>query len=57
MEIVFKDGIIQKGDRVKIPKAVVDTLNLKEGQDILIKFNVQDKKMTVEFEKARGKNK
>ena len=53
-EIVFKDGIVQKGGRVKIPKAIIDTLNLKEGEEIIIKFDAEEKKMSVEFSKKRG---
>ncbi len=39
VEIIFKDNKIQKGFRIKIPKAIVDTLNLEEGQKISIKFD------------------
>jgi hypothetical protein len=35
-EIVFKDNSIHKGHRIKIPKAIVDTLNLREGEKIKI---------------------
>jgi len=49
-EIIFKDGKIQKGHRVKIPKAIIDTLELKEGQKILIKFDVTKKNLTLEVE-------
>ena len=47
-EIIFKDNKIQKGYRVKIPKAIIDTLNLKEGQDVVIKFDVTKKKLLLE---------
>ena len=33
-EIIFKDNSIQTGYRIKIPKAIIDTLELKEGQEI-----------------------
>jgi len=49
MEIIFRDSIVQKGGRIKIPKAIIDTLNLKEGQDITIKFDADKDKMSVEF--------
>lgn len=54
-EIIFKDGIVQKGGRIKIPKAIIDTLDLREGQIIIIKFDAASKKATVEFEVKRGK--
>ena len=50
-EIIFKDGKVQKGHRIKIPKALIDTLDIKEGEKILIKFDVKSKKMIVEVEK------
>jgi antitoxin component of MazEF toxin-antitoxin module len=46
-EMIFKDGKIQKGYRVKIPKAIVDTLSLQEGQEIEIKFNLETNKLTI----------
>ncbi len=48
-EMIFKDGKIQKGFRVKIPKAIVDTLEIKEGQEVLIKFNLAKNKLTLEI--------
>lgn len=51
VEIIFKDNKIQTGHRIKIPKAIVDTLNLKEGEKVLIKFDVLKKKISVEREK------
>ena len=50
-EIIFKDGKVQKGHRIKIPKAIIDTLDIKEGEKVLIKFDVSTKKMTVHVEK------
>jgi len=51
VEITFKDNKIQKGHRIKIPKAIIDTLNLKEGSKIILKFDPINKKITVEEEK------
>ncbi|MCX6750039.1 MAG: hypothetical protein NTZ83_01125 [Candidatus Pacearchaeota archaeon] len=51
VEITFKDNKIQKGYRIKIPKAIVDTLNLKEGAKIILKFDPINKKIIVEEEK------
>ena len=45
-EIIFKGGKIQTGYRIKIPKAIIDTLNLKESQKIVLKFDV-DKKVII----------
>jgi antitoxin component of MazEF toxin-antitoxin module len=56
MRIIFKDNKIQKGYRVKIPKAVVDTLELKEGERIKIEFDAVSKRLIVGREKKRGKN-
>ncbi|MBT3398344.1 hypothetical protein HOA55_01640 [archaeon] len=50
-EIIFKDNHIQKGYRIKIPKAIVDTLELDEGQKILIRFDVNKKLMILEEDK------
>ena len=48
MEIIFNDNSIQTGYRVKIPKAIVDTLGLKEGERIKIKFDSDNKKIIIE---------
>lgn len=48
VEISFKDNKIQKGHRIKIPKAIVDTLDLKEGTKIQIKFDPIKKILIVE---------
>ena len=49
----FKDGKIQKGYRVKIPKAIVDTLELDEGQEVVIKFNLQTNKLTLDIKDGK----
>ena len=51
VEIIFKGCILQKGDRVKIPKPIIDTLNFKAGEKILIKFDAQKKLIVIEKEK------
>ncbi len=57
MEIIFNDNSIQTGYRVKIPKAIVDTLQLKEGEKIIIKFDVNKKIIIIEGNgKKEGKN-
>ncbi|MBT6689752.1 hypothetical protein HN903_00290 [archaeon] len=52
-EIIFKDKSIQTGYRVKIPKAIVDTLDLKVKQKIEIRFDVDKKTIVVEAENAK----
>jgi bifunctional DNA-binding transcriptional regulator/antitoxin component of YhaV-PrlF toxin-antitoxin module len=47
VEITFKDNKIQKGHRIKIPKAIIDTLNLKEGAKIVLKFDPINKKIII----------
>jgi len=54
-EVLFKDGKIQVGDRVKIPKAIIDTLNIKKGQKILIKFNSEKREIIIKEEKKKRK--
>jgi len=51
VEITFKDNKIQKGHRIKIPKAIIDTLDLKEGSKIVIKFDPINKRLIVEEQK------
>jgi bifunctional DNA-binding transcriptional regulator/antitoxin component of YhaV-PrlF toxin-antitoxin module len=51
-EVVFKDGKVQKGHRVKIPKAIIDTLDIKEGDKVTIKFDVGSKKLVLEVDDA-----
>jgi bifunctional DNA-binding transcriptional regulator/antitoxin component of YhaV-PrlF toxin-antitoxin module len=47
---IFKDNSIQTGHRIKIPKAIIDTLGLKVGQKIRILFDAGKKTMVVEAE-------
>ena len=46
-EIIFKDNSIQTGHRIKIPKAIIDTLDLKVKQKITIRFDVDSGDMVV----------
>jgi hypothetical protein len=50
-EVIFKGAKIQKGDRVKIPKPILDTLGLKSGAGIIIKFNLEKKEISIREEK------
>lgn len=53
-EVIFKDNSIQTGFRIKIPKAIIDTLGLKVRQKIRIKFD-SDKKIFIVEEDNGGK--
>ena len=48
VEIIFKDKCIQTGHRIKIPKAIIDTLDLKVKQKVEIRFDAEGKRMIVE---------
>jgi hypothetical protein len=50
-EIIFDDNILQKENRIKIPNAVVDSLQLKEGDPVTIILDVLE-----ECIKIRKKN-
>jgi hypothetical protein len=52
-EVIFKGGKIQTGFRIKIPKSIIDTLNLKVSQKIVVKFDVDKKKLTIEEDKTK----
>jgi hypothetical protein len=41
-EIIFKDNILQKENRIKIPNPIIDSLNLKEGQPITIILDIEE---------------
>ena len=49
-EIVFKDNKIQTGYRIKIPKAIIDTLELKEGQGVVLRFDIDERKIIIQEE-------
>ncbi len=52
-EILFKDNSIQSGYRVKIPKAIIDTLGLKTKQKIKIIFDPDKKIIIIQEEKKK----
>ncbi|MCW8965652.1 MAG: hypothetical protein OQK82_03060 [Candidatus Pacearchaeota archaeon] len=52
-EVIFNGSKIQTGDRVKIPKAVMDTLGFKAGDKIVLKFDVVSKKVIIEGVKKK----
>ena len=41
-EINFKDNILQKENRIKIPNPIVYTLNLKEGEPLTIILDTEE---------------
>lgn len=53
-EIIFKDNSIQTGYRIKIPKAIIDTLELKKGQRIRIRLDADKRIIIIEEEKIKG---
>ena len=53
VEIIFKDGIIQTGYRIKIPKPIIDTLDLKEGEKITLRLDADKRIIIVEEGKKK----
>lgn len=47
-EVIFKGSKIQTGYRVKIPKAIIDTLNLNTNDKIIIKFDAEKKEIIIQ---------
>ena len=41
-EIIFKDKVLQKENRVKIPSPIIDTLGIKEGDDLIIILDIEE---------------
>lgn len=54
-DIIFKNNSIQVGHRIKIPQAIVDTLDLKVKQKLKIRFDAETKKIVVEVESNEKK--
>ena len=52
-EVIFEGSKIQVGDRIKIPKAIIDTLELKKGQKITIKFNINKKEIIIKQKREK----
>ena len=51
VEVIFRGGILQKGDRIKIPKPIIDTLDIKQGEKIVIYFNPEKKEIVIKLHK------
>lgn len=41
-EIIFNDKVLQKENRVKIPSPIVDSLNIKEGDSLIIILDMEE---------------
>ncbi|MBR9705044.1 hypothetical protein GOV12_06545 [Candidatus Pacearchaeota archaeon] len=50
-KIIFKGAKIQKGFRIKIPKPIIDTLDLSENNKITIEFDPDKKEIVIKEEK------
>jgi hypothetical protein len=50
-EVIFKDCVIQTGFRIKIPKSIIDTLNLKIRDKIVIRFDPDKRSFIIEEDK------
>jgi bifunctional DNA-binding transcriptional regulator/antitoxin component of YhaV-PrlF toxin-antitoxin module len=55
VEIIFKGGIVQTGDRIKIPKPIIDTLDIKPGQKIILYFDPEKKEIRIKEEESKKK--
>ena len=53
-DVLFKGCKIQTGFRIKIPKAIIDTLDIKENDDIVLKFNPEKKEINITLEKKKN---
>ena len=56
-EIVFKDNILQKESRVKIPNPIIDTLNLREGDAITIILDIEEECIKIKKNEISKKRK
>ena len=56
-EIIFKDNCVQTGYRIKVPKAIIDTLGLKIKQKIKIRFDADKKIIIIEEDSSLKKGK
>ena len=56
-EIIFRGARIQTGFRIKIPKPLIDTLELKSGDKIIIRYNVDKKEIIIQSDRERQKKK
>jgi len=54
-EVIFKDNCVQTGFRIKIPKAIIDTLELKKGQKIKIRFDSEKRILIIEEDEKGGR--
>lgn len=55
VDVLFKDNKVQVGDRVKIPKAIMDTLGLSQGDKIVIRFDSNKRRLIIEEDNYKSK--
>ena len=48
-ELKINDNIIQTGYRMKIPKIIINNTNIKIGQKLNMRYDVNKKSLIIEF--------
>ena len=56
-KVIFRGAKIQTGDRVKIPKAIVDTLGLVSGENIVLYFDADTREIIIKEDERRSEKK
>jgi antitoxin component of MazEF toxin-antitoxin module len=41
-EIIFDDKVLQKENRVKIPNAIINSLNIREGDSLTVILDIKE---------------
>ena len=41
-EIIFNDKVLQKENRVKLPSPIIDSLNIQEGDPLIIILDIKE---------------
>ncbi len=55
-EIIFNDKVLQKENRVKLPSAIVDTLDIKTGDELIIILDTKEECIKItKKDKNKGK--
>ncbi|MBD3163765.1 hypothetical protein GF323_01050 [Candidatus Woesearchaeota archaeon] len=55
-EIIFNDKVLQKENRVKLPSPIIDTLNIKEGDPLIIILDTKEECVKIKkISKKTGK--
>ena len=50
-EIIFNDNVVQREYRVKIPNAIIDSLQIKEGDPITIVLDMEKEHIIIRRKK------